>query len=164
MESSFCSRLDFNNIVITKFCTCQDSFAVVACAKLCNDLTTKVTSFPSNLNYDGKKCLCNGLQYVKTAHVTHHIIFHILYVWCMRCFDSCYHEDQGSGFKDFYFFENLMDCEFNRCIIIDMYMIYGKSFIKKVCLLMMCCMDIHACISVLSKMNPGRIYQSGPGI
>ena len=38
MEISFHSHLDSNSMIATKFCTWHDSYAVVACAKICCDL------------------------------------------------------------------------------------------------------------------------------
>ena len=38
MEVSFYSHLDSNTVIATKFCTWHDSYAVVACAKICRDL------------------------------------------------------------------------------------------------------------------------------
>ena len=46
-EISLCSHPSCNEVIATKFCTCHDSCAVMACAKfcsdmiLCNDLTLK---------------------------------------------------------------------------------------------------------------------------
>ena len=37
MEITFCSYLNTNNIITTKFCTCHDSTAVMICAKFCSD-------------------------------------------------------------------------------------------------------------------------------
>ena len=38
IEISFYSQPTFNSVITTKFCTCHDSTAVMACAKFCSDL------------------------------------------------------------------------------------------------------------------------------
>ena len=37
IEISNCFSINFKEIITTKFCTCHDSTAVMACAKLCSD-------------------------------------------------------------------------------------------------------------------------------
>ena len=57
MEILFCLHLYSKNVIATKFCTCHDSCAVVACAKFCSDWMAKNFSkanFSLNLNCDGK--------------------------------------------------------------------------------------------------------------
>ena len=41
MAISFCSYLIGNIVIAPKFCTCHGSYAVMACAKLCSDLTIR---------------------------------------------------------------------------------------------------------------------------
>ena len=55
----FCSHPNSNKVITTKFCTCHDSCAVVACAKVWCDIMTRhgITTkqkFPSNLHCDDK--------------------------------------------------------------------------------------------------------------
>ena len=38
VEISFCSHPNSNEVITTKFCTCHDSCAVMACAKFCCDM------------------------------------------------------------------------------------------------------------------------------
>ena len=59
IEISFCSYLNSNQVITSKFCTCHDSTAVMARAKIWSDLssryeiTTKLNFYPI-CNYDGK--------------------------------------------------------------------------------------------------------------
>ena len=41
MRKSFCFYPDTDRIVAAKFCTCHDSWAVVACAKLCSKMMAR---------------------------------------------------------------------------------------------------------------------------
>ena len=47
-----------NHAITTKFCTCHDSYAVIACAKFCSDVRARnrITKldFPLNLHHDDK--------------------------------------------------------------------------------------------------------------
>ena len=56
MEGWFHSHLNTIKVITTKFCTCHDSSAVVACAKICNDLMVNDSNIniPSNSNCEQK--------------------------------------------------------------------------------------------------------------
>ena len=82
MEISFCSHQSCIEVITTKFCTWQDSCAVVACAKFCSDMIpysgVTLKSFPLNLNYNKKK-ICEMITWV-VGDVFHavadtHIVF-----------------------------------------------------------------------------------------
>ena len=53
-----CAHLSSRKVITTNFCTCHDSFSVMACAKICVDQATRNWNpgnlfFLSNFNYDG---------------------------------------------------------------------------------------------------------------
>ena len=66
IEILFCSYPNSNWVITTKFCTCHDSCAVVACAKICSHLMannwTCDINFTSYLNCDLKIASEMGLE------------------------------------------------------------------------------------------------------
>ena len=86
-ELAFCSHLNSNRVIATKFCVWHDSYAVVACTKICYDqiacywITAKGI-FPSNLN-----CEENSLvKRVPGAHDTNDSHRHWIHIWWTFCF------------------------------------------------------------------------------
>ena len=81
MEILFHSHLDSNKVIAIKFCTWDDSCAVVACAKICCNLRasngiTTFAKFQSNLNCEqkivsetGPSTGCWNPSSWKTAHL-----------------------------------------------------------------------------------------------
>ena len=50
MEIPFCFFPDLNPLITTKFCTCHDSCAVMACAKFCSDQVTRNGLLPKQIS------------------------------------------------------------------------------------------------------------------
>ena len=68
MRISFCSHPKFDEWIATKFCTCHDNRAVMACAKICCNLITRSRTTPNLIFHKiwivGRNCWWNGPQLV----------------------------------------------------------------------------------------------------
>ena len=62
MKDCYCRTSGTVHHIATNFCSCHDSCAVMPCAKFCSNryiLEENTIQFQSNLNFDGKKIICD---------------------------------------------------------------------------------------------------------
>ena len=79
-ENYFCANSDFDDPIMSQFCTCHDSWAVVACAKLWHNvmivLLKKSTNVEQNLDYELISCWWNkSPAFLITSTIAHWWIF-----------------------------------------------------------------------------------------